>query len=1258
MTFLKSAPVLALSAILAATTSLYSLAEAGCSSCGNNSTEQTAPRKTKTIKKSPARRITRREIFPSYIQSNEPVGNEMRNSAYGPIFGSDDCSLNEGPMFGDNTCTRRKCGGAMFGPQTCKKIELPCEDCQKDTEVLTANAPAIRNIKEIPVLMPDPVYKCSDLAPIQLEWVDFRIQRGRTLSYSRDLGNYRFRLFGCRRNSKKAMLNEGRIIQKNMKFIEIFEDTVRDCYSIVKLPPDICLQNSPYNAPEYILTAEISDYFMNVCDGYDWNEAKNENLRTGSAEMTVVWRLMDLSKSKILWKGETTGYSELQNGAENGEMVLIEEAFAEAARNLKGMPEFEAQLAIRVSPDEIERQKNVLLNQERIEDPVKCKFEPQIATKLTCPVSDEVLTDNGTAQSSGGSTGNGYQQTAAALCPAGTEPLTDGNSVQNSGGSRGDGYQNQQCRISAEMLEFEAPETKTFQCTNAYGTESLYTPQGTALCPVEHDLIPLELEAADIIPPYTTNGGTICYGYNNTSNVYEFNPYTISNETQQIQEKPVRKMCEPEIVNYFNLTEDNICENPLFAENNEACDPSLAVFLKAEGECSYPAAEMFDVQEVTEANVSQPQMCLFAEDEVTSVGGISKDEGYFIPEVETVEVISDKTAEEGAAVPTSWQPYEDGNEFVINSEETTEDIPSLEGVPVEKVTIVDEISVKTSTEETDSDNISLSGGFRENGFIYIRNDDGTIEKVTLLEETSGDVSQSGGIREDGFVYIQHDNGTIEKVQLEAENKAGTISQSGGIRDSGFIYIQHENGTIEEVELLAETDGNIITQSSGFREDGFVMIKHKDGTTEDIELIAETTGDNITQSSGFHDDGFVTIKRQDGTTEQVELIVKSTGNDITQSSGFREDGFITIKYQDGTTEEVELIVKSTGNNITQNSGFRESGFITIKHKDGTIEQVRLAEEKTDNDVTENSGFREDGFITIRREGGTIEQVQVVQDNNTEQNASADKTGIVTIKHQDGTTEQVRLIEESSETNLHSEGYFCIENKAPYKEMNPENMYKVRASVMSVSNGNGKRAAGLLIAKDLILVSADIIDEKTPVYEIETINGVKAQANVHRINLQKNLALLQSTTELYFMPLSLNMELPPVGKDGYISIGWLNNAEGENYLDDKGTIQGYRYSENKGTEIIVNTFVQAVSSGSALIDDKGTVNGFASAIKKYDNSSDLYVPILDAINSVGLEVCGQPEAMAKIPTAVLKPVSTAIDSNTASKTPEVLAKKKRK
>ena len=37
--------------------------------------------------------------------------------------------FNEGPIFGDNDCSRPTCGGAIFGPQTCQKIKLPCDDC-------------------------------------------------------------------------------------------------------------------------------------------------------------------------------------------------------------------------------------------------------------------------------------------------------------------------------------------------------------------------------------------------------------------------------------------------------------------------------------------------------------------------------------------------------------------------------------------------------------------------------------------------------------------------------------------------------------------------------------------------------------------------------------------------------------------------------------------------------------------------------------------------------------------------------------------------------------------------------------------------------------------------------------------------------------------------------------------------------------------------------------------------------------------------
>ena len=341
--------------------------------------------------------------------------------------------FNEGPIFGDNDCTRRTCGGAMFGPQTCKRIKLPCEDCGDQPKPVKPR-PHIKNYVTLEEDIFQTIHhRCGDFAPLQLEWVDFRIKKGRDRTYSRRLGNYRFRIFGCRRDQRHAVLNEGRIIQKDMEFIRIFEDKVSDCYNIVKIPNDVCLSGVNKPLPEYVLTAEITDYFMNLCDEYDWKDAEKANLRTGSAQMTVTWRLMDLSKSNVLWKGESNGYSEVPDGEYNAEMILIERAFADAVDNLRQLPGFEDQLAVRQTPEDLEAQKQALIAMERMNDPVKCQYQPEIKQAQTlCPL-----------QENGGTAADGQMCTAQtepellSICPA-DNPDCSG-SIEELGGSAGNG---------------------------------------------------------------------------------------------------------------------------------------------------------------------------------------------------------------------------------------------------------------------------------------------------------------------------------------------------------------------------------------------------------------------------------------------------------------------------------------------------------------------------------------------------------------------------------------------------------------------------------------------------------------------------------------------------------------------------------------------------------------------------------------------------------------------------------------------------
>ena len=353
-----------------------------------------------------------------------PRSDEFKMSARQQLFSesAEEKEDRDGSIFGGGPCVSCDKYGSIFGGG-------PCKTCDKNGSIFggaPCNGPACRPEKTNPkyiqnyILYDDSLYsaihrQCGDFAPLELEWVDFRLKNGMDNNgYSRKLGKYRFRIFGCRRDTKNAILNEGRILEKDMSFIEIFDDMVSDCYKVVKTPNDLCLRaDSPL--PEYVLTAEITDYYMNLCDEYNWDEAKKEDKRIGSSEMTVVWRLMDLTKTNVLWKGKSVGYGEVEDGEYNGEIVLIERAFADAVDNLRNLPGFEDQLSKRLSPEELQRQRNALIDMQRQMDPVKCQFSEEI----------KVMEDSGSV-SSGYGMNEGWINVPEAK-------MVDGQVVENSG---------------------------------------------------------------------------------------------------------------------------------------------------------------------------------------------------------------------------------------------------------------------------------------------------------------------------------------------------------------------------------------------------------------------------------------------------------------------------------------------------------------------------------------------------------------------------------------------------------------------------------------------------------------------------------------------------------------------------------------------------------------------------------------------------------------------------------------------------------
>ena len=169
----------------------------------------------------------------------------------------------------------------------------------------------------------------------------------------------------------------------------------------------------------------------------------------------------------------------------------------------------------------------------------------------------------------------------------------------------------------------------------------------------------------------------------------------------------------------------------------------------------------------------------------------------------------------------------------------------------------------------------------------------------------------------------------------------------------------------------------------------------------------------------------------------------------------------------------------------------------------------------------------------------------------------------------------------------------------------------------------------------------------------------KAKAVRVNPSKNTALMHLEKPVTYTPIALNLDLPPIDQEGYISLGLLDK-DGEaakNYMDDSGKIYGYRYSDTLGTEIIVDTLVQKVAVGSVLIDKRGTVNGISNSAKQTEEGMDLFIPTETALRSVGLSICEKLyDKKSPWEKTVYKPVTEKVKQET--KAPEAMPEAKRK
>lgn len=1089
----------------------------------------------------------------------------------------------------------------------------------------------------------------ENFAPIALDHVDFRIKKGRKYEqYDTKLGNYRFRIFGCRRENKNVFLNKGRAMQKDMHFFDIFYEQMNEYY------PVVVDRGSPYymeserlEYPEYLVSAEITDYFMNICDEFDWNNVKQKKLRSGTSEITVTWRVMDLTKDEVFCKGTTTGYGQISEGEPNGETLLVERAFEDALNKLPEIDCFNSTVAQRIHPDDLQSQINELKEMERRNASIRNQYARElkgIDVLQNCvsgiPTNIEDIKDE-------------FFETGDSCDSANLVKGTyvNGVFVEDEDGMVGGHY------VDGKFIEDCTEPCPPLVRGRYENGKFVEDDKGTVFGRfVDGKFAEEKILSGNVVRGYYTldgrfvesKDGTI-YGYyaDNGKFIEELDndecDYLFGR--QGIDERSGFSESYSQIDGTSGVTGsgfDNITPLPTTVMTEEECAgvavPEFFTGVECEAGTASGAEEI--VIETTETCYTPCSEPVAPCPDV--IRGRYDENGNFV-EDEKGEVfgryINGKFKEEkilkGEIVRGSYTP--DGR-FVEDPD------GGVYGRYIEG-RFVEEISNIECPEIQEAGGV-LGGGSYSN-FSYI-DANGECRSAGVIIDERGDIVSGAAACEGKGVFEERKLPCVVKAPCKVKKKPCRV------KAPCLTPEQKDDCTESELEFA-----NAVVEAGG--------ATGKTLTAEDCAAYLEKKG--ISLNYGLNSTTFVEktkmieeCRKVLGTKASAEFNSALDGTDkaLDKAIATEECMIYRNQYADSFASDSNTLIEKAKVLDACRRYASDKAYLTgckalmIAEERGGLSSSG-ADDKTKPQMTPI--VRQEPEVLLDSECRALE----IKDNNSTVIESVGEKTAVTGDYLLEVPVNAKDQEIIENANISANNLFCIQNNPPYDNLNPQNMYKVRASVVSVENVNGKKGAGLIIADNLILTSADLMVKDNNNFDIRTINNRRYKATAFRINPNKNVAVLMLTQKVKYTPLPMSLELPEVEKDILLTLGLLDlDTEGEGYLDNKGKVVGYRWSADKTAEIIVDTYVQSVTVGGALIDANGNVVGIAHESRKLDDSKDIFIPIETALKALDLEICGHQTGGRKPVTFKIKqtPLADAIDASKGSKAPKVMKSKERK
>ena len=179
----------------------------------------------------------------------------------------------------------------------------------------------------------------NDLASIQFDRVGVKVKRGTPI------GTYQpefLGLTGCSGSGGNIFWNSGRVLARDLEFADLFFSEMRALnFNVVGDPNKMFASQSDDRVQAtYLIGGQIEKIAMDACLDQNIWTSRPIGTTSGKGAVTVRWQVYSTIEQKVVYETESQGAGLLKQGVVGGEMVILQESFAGAVRNLAADQKF------------------------------------------------------------------------------------------------------------------------------------------------------------------------------------------------------------------------------------------------------------------------------------------------------------------------------------------------------------------------------------------------------------------------------------------------------------------------------------------------------------------------------------------------------------------------------------------------------------------------------------------------------------------------------------------------------------------------------------------------------------------------------------------------------------------------------------------------------------------------------------------------------------------------------------------------------